>query len=165
MRAGRPLRRLTTRFCCANESMEWRICPITQADWIWWLAAFSASGLGSWRWCGPREDEAWLGDERSETAPSIDLQTPSPLAALNLFAVPSSPREEPFAGSAARIRASSPPREIPPRTDSLTEMKAGPTVESKSGDVPSSERSSEEKSIEPAKHQKSSQCFYTAHGD
>jgi len=165
MRAGRPLRRLTTRCCCANESMEWRICPITQAGWIWWLAAFSASGLGSWRWCGPREDEAWLGDERSGTAPRLDRQMSSPLAGLNLFAVPPSPGEERFPGAAARIRASSPPWEIPPRTDSLTEMKAVPTVEPKSGDVPSSERSSEEKSIEPAKHQKTFPRFSTAHGD
>ena len=37
-------------------------------------------------------------------------------------------------------------------------MKAFPTVDRKRGDVPSSERSSEEKSSEPAKHQKLSRA-------
>ena len=137
--------------------------------WLSWPPSGTAcpmpSGLGSWRWCGPREDEAWLGDERSGTPQRFDRQSSSPLAGLNFGAGPSSSGEEPSPGAAARIRASSPPWEIPLRTDSLTEMKAFPTVELKSGDVPSSERSSEEKSIEPAKHQKTSPRFCTARSD
>ena len=137
--------------------------------WLNWPPSGTAcplpSGLGSWPWCGLREGKAGLGDERSGTAPAFDRQASSPLAGLNLFAVPSSPGEEPFPGAAKLIRCPSAAQLNPPRTDSLTEMKAFPTVEPKSGEASSPERSSEEKSSEPAKHQKTSPRFFTAHGD
>ena len=58
--------------------------------------------------------------------------------------------------AAARIGFPSVAQLNPPQTDSLTDMEAFPTVKGKSGDVPSPERSSEEKSSESAKHHKTS---------
>ena len=56
------------------------------------------SGQGSWPWCGPREGDGGLGDERSGTVPRFDRQSSSPLAGLNLFAGPSPhrPGKSPF---------------------------------------------------------------------
>ena len=62
------------------------------------------SGQGSWPWCGPREGDAGLSDERSGTVPGFDRQSSSPLAGLNLFAGPSSAWEEPFPAAATPIR-------------------------------------------------------------
>ena len=115
--------------------------------------------------CEPREGEAGQGDERSGSPQRFDRQSSSLLAGLNLFAVPSSPGKSPFPGLPRGFDSPPPPMKIPLRTDSLTEIKAFPTVEPKSGEAPSPERSSEEKSSEPPKHQKISPRFFTAHGD
>ena len=147
----------------ATADQAERLGSLTEADAIppevaelaaIWHRLLMPSGLGSWPWCGPREDEAWLGDERSGTPQRFDRQSSSPLAGLNLGAGPSSSGDEPFPAAATRTRALPPPIKIPPQTDSLTGMRAFPTVNPKRGDVPSAERSSEEESIEPAKHQK-----------
>ena len=88
------------------------------------------------------------------------------MAGLNLVAGPPSPAEEPFPRAATRTGFPSVAKLNPPQTDSLTEMKAFPTVKGKSGDVPSPERSSEEKSSEPAKHHITPPPhLYAVHGD
>jgi len=93
--------------------------------WPNWLPSGTAypmrSGQGSWPWCGRREGEAWLGDERSRTVPESDRQSSSPLAGLTLVAGPPSSGDEPVPRAATRIRCPStahrnpPPRPIPLR--------------------------------------------------
>ena len=123
------------------------------------------SGQGSWPWCGPREGDAGLGDERSGTVPGFDRQSSSPLAGLNLFAGPSSAWEEPFPVAAARIGFPSVAQLNPISKRFLDGNERFPRLDPKRGGVPSPERSSKEKSSEPAKHPKTSPRFYTAHGD
>ena len=68
--------------------------------------------------------------------------------------------------AASRIGFPSVAKLNPPRTDSLTDMKAFPTVEIRRGDMPSPERSSKEKSSESAQHHKTPlPRFYAVHGD
>ena len=130
-----------------------------------WYRLPDAAGQGSWPWCGPREGDAGVGDERSGTVPRFDRQSSSPLAGLNLFAGPSSAWEEPFPAAAARIGFPSVAQLNPISNRFLDGNERFPRLDPKRGDVPSPERSSKEKSSEPAKHQKTSPRFYTAHGD
>ena len=104
-------------------------------------------------------------DERSRTIPGLDRQSSSPLAGLNLFAGPSSAWEEPFPAAAARIGFPSVAQLNPISNRFLDGNERFPRLDPKRGDVPSPERSSEEKSFEPAKHQKTSPRFYTTRSD
>jgi hypothetical protein len=123
-------------------------------------------GLGSWRWCEPREGEAWLGDERSGTPQRFDRQASSPVAGLNLFAGPSSAWEEPFPAAAARIGCPSVAYENPISNRFLDGNERFPRLDPKRGDVPSPERSSKEKSSESAQGNKTpSPHLYAVHGD